>query len=153
MDRQLQTPLHYLCRAKYCTPKLIRAALTPNPDAGTFRGGNKVNNEIHRLGTLNKRESEEKFDIGCNGKDQITQDPSGNPYVCGTLYQEDSTVMGCTGLHYLCRNRNITAEMLQAYIDFAKDAASLPSIRRSISAAPRRSACSTVPPGGAGGPP
>ena len=52
MDKRLQTPLHYLCRSKYCTPDLIKAALVGHPDAGTFRGGNKVNHEIHRLGTL-----------------------------------------------------------------------------------------------------
>ena len=128
MDRRLQTPLHYLCRAKYCTPDLIKAALVGHPDAGTFRGGNKVNHEIHRLGTLSKSESEAELDTLVCDKDQTAHDPSGNPYVCGTLYQEDSTVMGCTGLHYLCRNREITSEMLQAYIHFAKDAASLPSI-------------------------
>ncbi len=129
MDEDLQTPLHYLCRATYCTVELIKSALLEYPDAGTFRGGTTVttyvNREIEKLKSINEK------NINNNSvENKVTRQASNSAMetlLSDRFYDEHSTVTGCTGLHYLCRNRIVSEKMLKEYLRYSKDAASTPS--------------------------
>ncbi len=125
MDEDLQTPLHYLCRATYCTVELIKSALLEYPDAGTFRGGTTVttyvNREIEKLKSINEK------NINNNSvENKVTRQASNSAMetlLSDRFYDEHSTVTGCTGLHYLCRNRIVSEKMLKEYLRYSKDAA------------------------------